>query len=444
VTEADIAFLSIAELGAKLRSKAVSPVELATHFLDRLEKHGPGLGALVTLTRERALAEAREAEKELRSGKVRGPLHGIPYGLKDLVATKGIPTTWGAEPYRNQVFDFDATACTNLREAGAVLVAKLSMVELAGGLGYNNADASFTGPGRTPWNRDFWSGGSSSGGAWPPGSCPPSARSRARSSRPAFCGAPARRLVSRHGAMPLAFTLDKLGPMARSAADCALVLAVIAGKDPKDPQTAGRSFAPEAPRTRYRVGLLKGTFEKAQPEVAAAFQESLKVLARSATWCPTSSCRTCRTAGRRHARMLRRGDLPGADQRESTSQGRERQVGRLRAVDDAGRRLHRRSAPRPASRECGRARGEVRRARGRRARFVPDGWTSTRRTRASAAGRAIAAGTIAGCRRSRFRTGSPERSAHGPVSGWRLPRRTAPRARRATNPLDFPQEAAAF
>lgn len=288
MTEPDIAFLSIAELGAKLRSKAVSPVELATHFLDRLEKHGPGLGALVTLTRERALAEAREAEKELRSGKVRGPLHGIPYGLKDLVATKGIPTTWGAEPYRNQVFDFDATAATKLREAGAVLVAKLSMVELAGGLGYNNADASFTGPGRTPWNRDFWSGGSSSGpgSAVAAGLVPFAIGSETSGSiltPSAFCGVSGHRptygLVSRHGAMPLAFTLDKLGPMARSAADCALVLAAIAGKDPKDPQTAGRSFTPEAPRTRYRIGVLKGTFEKAQPEVAAAFQESLKVLA---------------------------------------------------------------------------------------------------------------------------------------------------------------------
>ena len=102
-------------------------------------------------------------EKEIKAGKYRGPLHGIPYGVKDLLATKGIPTTWGAEPYKDQVLDYDATVIRKLREAGAVLVAKLSMVELAGGFTYMNADAPFTGPGRTPWNLDYWSGGSSSG-----------------------------------------------------------------------------------------------------------------------------------------------------------------------------------------------------------------------------------------------------------------------------------------
>src|SRR2546423_13136008 len=113
--------------------------------------------------RQSALSEAQAALGEINSGRYRGPLHGIPYGVKDLLATKGIPTTWGAEPYRNQVFDHDATVVRKLRDAGAVLVAKLAMVELAGGFGYNNADASFTGPGRTPWNMNYWSGGSSSG-----------------------------------------------------------------------------------------------------------------------------------------------------------------------------------------------------------------------------------------------------------------------------------------
>ena len=125
----------------------------------RLETMGPDLGAVVTVTRDLALEQARAADREIAAGRWRGPLHGIPYGAKDLLATKGIPTTWGAEPYREQVFDHDATAIERLREAGAVLLGKLAMVELAGGLGYNNPDASFTGPGRTPWNRDRWSGG---------------------------------------------------------------------------------------------------------------------------------------------------------------------------------------------------------------------------------------------------------------------------------------------
>src|SRR5207248_7853500 len=109
------------------------------------------------------LNEARAADAEIRAGRYRGPLHGVPYGAKDLLATRGVPTTWGAEPYRKQVFDQDATVVRKLRDAGAVLLGKLAMVELAGGFGYNNADASFTGPGLTPWNTRYWSGGSSSG-----------------------------------------------------------------------------------------------------------------------------------------------------------------------------------------------------------------------------------------------------------------------------------------
>src|SRR5256885_2107264 len=159
----DILFASVRNLGDSLRSKRLSPVELTKSYLERLEVLGPKLGAVVTITRELALEQARVAEKEIQQGKYRGPLHGIPYGAKDLLATKGIPTTWGAEPYRDQVFDFDATVVRKLREAGAVLVAKLAMIELAGGFSYNNADACFTGPCRTPWDLDYWSGGSSSG-----------------------------------------------------------------------------------------------------------------------------------------------------------------------------------------------------------------------------------------------------------------------------------------
>src|SRR5256885_2421240 len=156
-------FASIVELGQALRQKKTSATELASYFLDRLEKLGPQFNAVVTVTRDPALAEAGQADREIRQGKWRGPLHGIPYGVKDLLATKGYPTTWGAEPYRQQTFDSDATVVERLGAAGAVLVAKLAMVELAGGMGYNQANASFTGPGKTPWNTGYWSGGSSSG-----------------------------------------------------------------------------------------------------------------------------------------------------------------------------------------------------------------------------------------------------------------------------------------
>ena len=153
---ADFAFLSIVELGRLLRQKKTSATELATYFLDRLERIGPRYNAVVTVTRERALGEAAQADREIKAGKWRGPLHGIPYGVKDLLATKDYPTTWGAEPYRQQKLDHDATVVERLGAAGAVLVAKLAMVELAGGMGYNQANASFTGPGKTPWNPNYW------------------------------------------------------------------------------------------------------------------------------------------------------------------------------------------------------------------------------------------------------------------------------------------------
>lgn len=288
--------LSLAELGRRLRARQVSAVELAEAALSRLEKHGPRLGAVVTPTRELALAQARQADQELRSAKDRGPLHGIPYGAKDLLATRGIPTTWGAEPLREQVFDFDAAAVTRLREAGAVLVAKLAMVELAGGLGYNNPDASFTGPGRTPWNPEHWSGGSSSGsGAAVAARLVPFAIGSETSGSiltpAAFCGVtglrPTYGLVSRHGAMALSWTLDKLGPMAKSAEDCALVLAALAGPDPADPATVGEGFAwpprpPRRPERRPRLAVLRHATASAAPAVKLAFEQSLAVLAQFA------------------------------------------------------------------------------------------------------------------------------------------------------------------
>ena len=150
----DFAFQTIPQLGRLLRDRKTTAVELAEYFLDRLERLGPNYNAVVTVLREPARAEARERDAELRRGKDRGPLHGIPYGAKDLLAVAGAPTSWGAQPYRDQLLQDDATVVRRLRDAGAVLCAKLAMVELAGGMGYNQAFASFTGPGANPVGSD--------------------------------------------------------------------------------------------------------------------------------------------------------------------------------------------------------------------------------------------------------------------------------------------------
>jgi aspartyl-tRNA(Asn)/glutamyl-tRNA(Gln) amidotransferase subunit A len=288
---ADFAFLSILELGRLLRQKKTSATELATYFLDRLERFGPRFNAVVTVTRERALAEAAHADRQIKAGRWRGPLHGIPYGVKDLIATKDYPTTWGAEPYRQQKFAADATVVERLGAAGAVLVAKLAMVELAGGMGYNQANASFTGPGKTPWNLNYWSGGSSSGpgAAVAAGLVPFAIGSETSGSiltPAAYCGVtglrPTYGVVSRHGAMALAWTMDKLGSLGRSAQDCGIVLQVIAGKDPKDPSSVGpHPLAPSPFRrggTKWKIGIPKGADKDIQTEVAANFRAALKVL----------------------------------------------------------------------------------------------------------------------------------------------------------------------
>jgi aspartyl-tRNA(Asn)/glutamyl-tRNA(Gln) amidotransferase subunit A len=293
----DIFFASITELGAQLRARKLSPVELTEGYLARLEKYGPRLGAVVTVMRESALKAAHAAERELKQGRSRGPLHGIPFGVKDLLATHDAPTTWGATPYKEQKFDYDGTVVKRLRDAGAILCAKLAMVELAGGMGYNHAEASLTGAGRTPWNTNYWSGGSSSG----PGAAVAaglvafaigSETSGSIITPAAFCGVtglrPTYGRVSRHGAMALAWTLDKLGPMCRSAVDCGLVLAAIAGRDPLDPSAQDKPFrypAPLAMRPRgkkLRVGVLKGSYEEVQKEVRDNFLAALDWLKRIA------------------------------------------------------------------------------------------------------------------------------------------------------------------
>src|SRR5437867_11187730 len=283
-------FLTVRELGLRIRRRQLSPVDLTQGFLDRLEKIGPRLNAVVTVMRESALAEARAAAREIATGRYRGPMHGMPFGVKDLLAARGVPTTWGAAPYREQVFDYDATAVARLRQQGAVLCAKLAMVELAGGMGYNHADASFTGPGLTPWNTGFWSGGSSSGpgAAVAAGLVPFAIGSETSGSiltPSAFCGVsglrPTYGLVSRHGAMALCWTLDKLGPMGRTADDCGLVLASMAGLDPDDPSSLERGFAYDGPAPiarRPRLAVPKGVTEKVQPEVRENFERSLGIL----------------------------------------------------------------------------------------------------------------------------------------------------------------------
>ncbi len=283
-------FLPVRELAARIRKRQLSPVELAEGCLDRLEKIGPRYNAVVRVLRDTALLEARQAEREITGGHWRSMLHGIPYGVKDLLATRGVPTTWGAAPYKDQVFDYDATVIERLREKGAVLCAKLAMVELAGGMGYNHADASFTGPGLTPWNPAFWSGGSSSGpGASVAAGLVPFAIGSETSGSiltpAAFCGVtglrPTYGLVSRHGAMALCWTLDKLGPMGRSADDCALVLAAISGRDSKDESTVRQKFEyGERPPTvkRPRLAVPKGVVEKVQPAVRENFEHAIAVL----------------------------------------------------------------------------------------------------------------------------------------------------------------------
>jgi aspartyl-tRNA(Asn)/glutamyl-tRNA(Gln) amidotransferase subunit A len=284
-------FLSVRRLAELVRSRAVSPVALAETFLQRLETLGPTYNAVVTVTRERAMEQARRAEREIGVGGYRGPLHGIPYGAKDLLATSGgIPTTWGAAPLREQRFDFDATVIRRLEEAGAVLCAKLAMVELAGGMGYRQPHASFTGPGINPWNPTAWSGGSSSGSgsAVAAGLVPFAIGSETWGSilSPAgYCGIaglrPSYGRVSRHGAMALCWTLDKLGPLCLTAEDCGLVLDAIAGADPADPSTSEvrwRYDASDASGRRFKFAVVKGVTEGCEEAVRANFERSLETL----------------------------------------------------------------------------------------------------------------------------------------------------------------------
>jgi aspartyl-tRNA(Asn)/glutamyl-tRNA(Gln) amidotransferase subunit A len=288
----DIFFATTTELNERLKSGELSAVSLTRAFADRLEKLGPRYNALALPLTEEAIRKAAEVDKDIKRGRTRGPLQGLPYGAKDLLSFAGHPTTWGARPYAAQVFDYSATAITRLASVGAVLIGKLSTVELAGGGGYRYASASLQGPGRNPWDTTKWSGGSSSGpaAAVAAGLVPFAIGSETSGSivTPAsYCGVTALRptygLVSRYGAMALSWTLDKVGPFARSAEDCGLILQVIAGKDSKDPGSAGKSFyyTPQygRPVRGMRAGYAAIDFaEWADPTARAAFQAALHAL----------------------------------------------------------------------------------------------------------------------------------------------------------------------
>ena len=291
----DTFFANVSELNAGLKAREFSAEDLARAFADRLMQLGPRYNALVLPLRQEALRQAKDVDKDLKRERFRGPLQGIPYGVKDLLALTGHPTTWGAMPYAGQVFDYTATVIQKLAAVGAVLTGKLSMVELAGGGGYRFPSASLTGPGLNPWDRSRWSGGSSSGSAAAvaAGLVPFAIGSETSGSivTPAsFCGVTALRptygLVSRHGAMALSWTLDKLGPFARSAEDCGIVLQAIAGKDSKDSGSAGKSFyyTPQYARAMkdLRVGYAPADFaEWAEPATRPAFEAAIAVLRAS-------------------------------------------------------------------------------------------------------------------------------------------------------------------
>src|SRR6202162_6036022 len=288
----EIFFSTVVELGAKIAAKEVSAEELVRAFANRLEQLGPRYNALALPLPEQAIRAAKDVDKEIKRGRFRGPLQGIPYGVKDLLSFAGQPTTWGAKPYAGQVFDYNAAVIEKLGGVGAVLTGKLAMVELAGGGGYRLPSASLTGPGLNPWDRSRWSGGSSSGSgaAVAAGLAPFAIGSETSGSivTPAsFCGVTALRptygLVSRYGAMALSWTLDKLGPFAHTAEDCGLILQVIAGSDGNDPGSAGKSFyyTPQyaRPMKGLRVGYAPVDFaDRADASARPAFQAALAAL----------------------------------------------------------------------------------------------------------------------------------------------------------------------
>ena len=278
----DLAFLSAMELSGLLRSQQVSPVDLARLYLDRLDTTGRALNSVVTLTADHALAQARSAEEEIGRGEWRGPLHGVPWGAKDLLATKGIPTTWGSSAHKSQVFDYDSAVVERLNASGAVLCAKLSMGSLAYGPNW------FGGMTRNPWNVETGASGSSAGpgaataaglvgfsiGTETHGSITsPSHTNGVVGLRPTYGR------VSRYGAMALGYSLDKIGPMCRRVEDCAAVFAAIAGRDDRDEATRDGAFIwpPDVDLRTARIGYVEKEFADVEGPAADIDREALDV-----------------------------------------------------------------------------------------------------------------------------------------------------------------------
>jgi len=283
----EVAVFTATQLAELVRTKQVSSADLTRMYLGRLKRYGPKLLCVVTLTEELALKQAAEADREIKAGKYRGPLHGIPCGVKDLFATKGIKTTWGAEPYRDQMIDYDSTVVERLRDAGAVLAAKLSMGALAQGGRW------FAGVTRNPWQVDENLIGSSGSSAGPASATSaglvgfsigtetlgsivsPSTRCGCAGLRPTYGR------VSRYGAMGLSWTMDKIGPISRGVEDLAAVLSAIYGPDQRDITVGDAPFnwAPDVPLSKMRIGYLKAEFEAGDNEKQKAlYKEALDAI----------------------------------------------------------------------------------------------------------------------------------------------------------------------
>lgn len=280
-SEEELAFLPVTHLSRLIETRQITSTQLTKMYLERLKKYDPVLHCVVTLTEDLALKLAAQADKEIAARKYRGPLHGIPWGAKDLLAVKGYKTTFGASPYKDQILDIDATVYTRLTEAGAVLVGKLTLGALAQG------DRWFGGQTKSPWDPGNANNGSSGSSAGP--ACASAAgligfgigtETRGSIISPATrCGVTGLRptfgRVSRYGAMALSWTMDKIGPICRSAEDCALVLSAINGPDGKDNSLLDVPFNWDAGMDvkKLRVGYLKSTFEPPAKEDPANQQQ---------------------------------------------------------------------------------------------------------------------------------------------------------------------------
>ena len=286
-------FASIAELNERLKKKEFKDIELVRAFIARMEQLGPHYNALALLLPQRAIKAAKNVDDDMKRERYRGSLQGIPFGAKDLLSVAKEPTVWGAPPYAGQVFDESATVIKKLeKSAAAILTSKLAMIELAGGPSYRYASASINGPGLNPWDTTRWSGGSSSGSAIAVAAglvtfALGSETSGSIITPSAFCGCtglrPTYGLVSRSGAMPLSWTMDKIGAICRSADDCGFVLQAIAGADGDDPASAGKSFYNVPQYTRdlnvIKVGFAPVDFDEwAEPAARPDFAKALAVI----------------------------------------------------------------------------------------------------------------------------------------------------------------------